>query len=371
MPFKPMELQPPNTYLPQNQATFFLSFPPFRHSTHGKKVNLAFLVLLALTCLWCRFTEEEDNNLVRYLATESKLSEDPMVAHLYAKLGPGSRYEWSHEDLQERSEQLRHKLQASTKPKSSRKKKDIEGMGPPSRIINVNKKKNKVSFETPTTCAKTGSAAVSFPASFRLLSLLHRVSGQFDVERDILRIANGTRLPPDLVRGVVVTTGSIVETNRVLELVSAGLTNWDVSDCGEPNSDDEEEDEVVVKVEKPRVKPAKAPALKAAKRRRDDYDSSEEEQPKSKKAKKAVAKVPPSKKHSSNSKPKKQYVESDSDDDTEAGPSTRSCSAYHIAAAIERASDMQEDRVDNYAALGNTDIPAEHFYAGRRIHSVL
>jgi hypothetical protein len=32
---------------------------------------------------------------------------------------------------------------------------------------------------------------------------------------------------------------------------------------------------------------------------------------------------------------------------------------------------MQEDRVDNYAALGNTDIPAEHFYAGRRIRSVL
>jgi hypothetical protein len=93
-----------------------------------------------------------------------------------------------------------------------------------------------------------------FPSIFWLLSLLHRVSGQFDVERDILRIANGTRLPPDLVRGVVVTTGSIVETNRVLELVSAGLTNWDVSDCGEPNSDDEEEDEVVVKVEKPRVK---------------------------------------------------------------------------------------------------------------------
>jgi hypothetical protein len=54
-----------------------------------------------------------------------------------------------------------------------------------------------------------------FPSIFWLLSLLHRVSGQFDVERDILRIANGTRLPPDLVRGVVVTTGSIVETNRV------------------------------------------------------------------------------------------------------------------------------------------------------------
>jgi hypothetical protein len=28
---------------------------------------------------------------------------------------------------------------------------------------------------------------------------------------------------------------------------------------------------------------------------------------------------------------------------------------------------MQEDRVDNAAALDNTDIPAEHFYAGRRI----
>jgi hypothetical protein len=78
-----------------------------------------------------------------------------------------------------------------------------------------------------------------------------------------------------------------------------------------------------------------------------------------------------SEKHSFNPKPKKQYFESDSDDETEAGPSTRSCSAYHIAAAIERASDMQEDRVDNYAALGNTDIPAEHFYAGRRIRSVL
>jgi hypothetical protein len=92
------------------------------------------------------------------------------------------------------------------------------------------------------------------PCIFPLLFLLHRVSGQFDVERDILSIANGTRLPPELVRGVVVTTGSIVETNRVLELVSAGLTNWDVSDCGEPNSDDEEEEKVVVKVEKPRVK---------------------------------------------------------------------------------------------------------------------
>jgi hypothetical protein len=33
---------------------------------------------------------------------------------------------------------------------------------------------------------------------------------------------------------------------------------------------------------------------------------------------------------------------------------------------------MQEDRVDSYAAaLDNTDIHPEHFYAGRRIRPVL
>jgi hypothetical protein len=75
--------------LKQNQAIPFLSFPPFLHSTHGQKVTLVFLVLLSLTCLWCRFTEEEDKNLIHHLAKESRLSEDPTAAHLYAKLGPG------------------------------------------------------------------------------------------------------------------------------------------------------------------------------------------------------------------------------------------------------------------------------------------
>ncbi|KAJ7459263.1 hypothetical protein FB451DRAFT_1182288 [Mycena latifolia] len=211
--------------------------------------------LLWTTLPMARYTEDDDANLVNFLAHPERMFEDPRSSKLYKLLGPDAapEFKWSrsHKPL---GWQQRATLIDDLDGRILRAARDRD-IKPPVKA--------KSKRQTPAPDDKKLSKANKTEVKFEVV-LQPKDRPAYDLERDVGQIAGDFGVAPEVVRNVVMSTGSVIQA-RALIVAIAGSRKVD-------GSDEEDEEEELA-----RSKSASRKSSSATTKRRHEEDDEDDD----------------------------------------------------------------------------------------------